>query len=254
MITALLMLTGCSMGSGNSGSSDTSTAAAAVSVTVPTDGTTAAVSAEEQTQETEKADVTETVETTDAPFEDTPERAYDTLSAFLDSLDVKYPPDYAGAYGYFGKLYVCTTAAEPPSYYKDILGDYTCVSYRTVSHSLEYLENAAETAAKILSEKYIVTDYYADVPSNKAAVCLAGCDLTEARRYVMSQPDLPFSKNEMTFILDESYVIPETVTEAVSETVSETGTAAEPTAEISEGTAAGSGTDASGTAAVSAAQ
>ncbi len=202
IIMLALLLSACSSGRTETAQIQAQTEQTAASSAVTAQSTTA----EETTEAVQTTAATET-----EPFEDTPENAYNALCAYMDTLD-SYPEDYAGAYGYFGKLYVCTTEEDIPGYYDDILGKYSCISYRTVNHSLDYLESAAESAAELLEGTYTVIEHYADVPSNKAAVVLADCDLTEARKTLEALPELPFSINELTLILAQSEEQSETST------------------------------------------
>ena len=134
-------------------------------------------------------------------YDDDPEGAYNALMDVLPRDP--YPDDYAGAYSYFGKLYICTTSADAPDYCKGLLDNYTCITVRQVGHSLNYLEETADQAAKLLMDKFTVSECYADIPSNKAAVTVVNADLKAVRQYIESLPDLPFSVSELTFILEE---------------------------------------------------
>lgn len=134
-------------------------------------------------------------------YSDDPEGAYNALMDVLPREP--YPDDYAGAYSYFGKLYICTTMEGTPDYCEDLLNNYTCITVRQVGHSLNYLEETADQASKLLMDKFTVSECYADIPSNKAAVTVVNADLKAVRQYIESLPDLPFSVSELTFILEE---------------------------------------------------
>ncbi len=200
LFTAAVMLLLCSC-SGGGAPRDTETSVPPASVTAPATETTT----EESTVTEETAAPAETVQESETvPFEDTPESAYSTLMTYITSLSA-YPDTYAGAYSYFGKLYVCLTAEEAPPEFTDLLDGYSCVAYRVVGHSLNYLDKVAEDASALVMEKYTVTEYYADVPSNKAVISVAGADLKEVREYLESLPELPFALNELTVVSsDES--------------------------------------------------
>ena len=120
LTAAVLMLCSCSQGT-----------SAPQTVTVvsseTTQSVTEAVTETETTAETTSDITTETAsvttETEYVPvypdFEDTPENAYERLTiSFRDGNgNETAPDDYAGAYSYFGKMYICITEKEPSSYY-----------------------------------------------------------------------------------------------------------------------------------------
>ncbi|MDE7294669.1 MAG: hypothetical protein K2N72_09630 [Oscillospiraceae bacterium] len=133
--------------------------------------------------------------TTELPFENTPQNAYARLSASFiqeDGNEVA-PEDYAGSYAYGGTLFVCTTSAEPGEYYTSLLGDYTCVEYKKMKHSLYELTEICERAKEILDPDFDVDEVYVDVPSNKAAVTIKNGDYVSARTFLINTPDLGFT-------------------------------------------------------------
>ncbi len=133
--------------------------------------------------------------TTELPFEDTPQNAYARLSASFmqDDGNEIAPEDYAGAYAYAGTLFICTTSAAPGDYYTSLLGDYTCVEYKKMKHSLYELTEICERAKEILDPDFDVDEVYVDVPSNKAAVTIKNGDYISARTFLMNTPDLGFT-------------------------------------------------------------
>ncbi|MBR4224977.1 MAG: hypothetical protein IKR73_09220 [Oscillospiraceae bacterium] len=159
-----------------------------------TEMTTTLVTTETETETsppTETTTVTTTETTTEyvreyPEFEDTPENAYERLKIAFTHADGSEtaPDDYAGVYSYFGKMYVCITTDEPSYFYTKLLGDYTCLTYKTVTHSFNELTNAAKRAAELLSDNWKVKDYVVDVPSNKAQVVVAEGDPIEMRTYL----------------------------------------------------------------------
>ncbi|MDE6592742.1 MAG: hypothetical protein K2K57_06755 [Oscillospiraceae bacterium] len=138
---------------------------------------------------------TTVITTTELPFEDTTQNAYARLSALFlqeDGNEVA-PEDYAGAYAYGGTLFVCTTSAVPGEYYTSVLGDYTCVEYKKMKHSLYELTEICERAKEILDPDFDVDEVYVDVPSNKAAVTIKKGDYVSARTFLINTPDLGFT-------------------------------------------------------------
>ncbi|MCM1578849.1 MAG: hypothetical protein NC078_08640 [Ruminococcus sp.] len=135
------------------------------------------------------------ITTTELPFEDTPQNAYARLSAsFLqeDGNEIA-PDDYAGVYSYGGTLFVCTTSSTPGEYYTSLLGEYTCVEYKKMKHSLNELTAICQRAKEVLDPDFEVEEVYVDVPSNKAAVTIKKGDYVSARTYLLNTPDLGFT-------------------------------------------------------------
>ncbi len=157
------------------------------SQTTAVETTTTVTTVSETTSETTTETTTEYVPVL-PEFEDTPENAYARLDASFTNAEggQTAPDDYAGVYSYFGKLYVCLTTDEPSDFYTGLLGDYTCITYKKVNHSFNELQGIANDAKRLLSDKFEVTQAYVDVPSNKAAIELAGGDPREVRTYLES--------------------------------------------------------------------
>ena len=187
LTAAVLMLCSCSQGTS---APQTVTVVSSETTQSVTEAVTETETTAETTSDTTTEAVSETTETEYVPvypdFEDTPENAYERLTiSFRDGKgNETAPDDYAGAYSYFGKMYICITEKEPSSYYTDLLGEYTCISYKTVTHSFNELTEIARQASAELEGKYPVTDVFVDVPSNKAAVNIAEGDPKEIRTYL----------------------------------------------------------------------
>ncbi|MCM1522832.1 MAG: hypothetical protein NC120_00045 [Ruminococcus sp.] len=148
----------------------------------------------ETTAETEP----ETEQTTALPFEDTPENAYIRLnSAFDTENNGTYPDDYSGSYSYGGTLFVAITTYSPSDFYRDLLSEYTCVRYVTVSKSLNELTEIGRRAAELLEPEFGVYEYFADVPSNKAAVSILSGDPKAAQNFLKTVPDAGFYLEEL---------------------------------------------------------
>lgn len=157
-----------------------------VSVTSSETGTTAETTSETVTE-------SETEETAALPVEDTPENAYIRLNSAFDTPDgVVYPDDYSGSYSYAGTLFVAITTYNPGEFYKTILSDYSCVRYVTVSKSLNDLTDIGKRAAELLGPEFGVYEYFADVPSNKAAISILTGDPKSAQNFLKTVPDLGF--------------------------------------------------------------
>lgn len=149
----------------------------------------------ETTVQTEDTTVTEN---TELPFEDTVQNAYQRLmNSFETENGIVYPDDFAGVYSFAGTLFVAVTVPEPAADYMDILGSYTCIRFRTASRSYNELEKAAESAAELLDERFEVSEYYVDAPSNKAAVVIKNEDPKSAQNYLKSLSGLDFTLDEV---------------------------------------------------------
>ena len=182
-----LMLCGCA-------SSPSQSVQTEMTTTLVTTVTSAEQTTSEQTSETStETTAAETTTTEYVPvypdFEDTPANAYERLLiSFADEHgNEAAPDDYAGVYSYFGKMYVCITTDSPSDTYTDLLDEYTCVSYKTVTHSFNELTDTAKKAADILGRDYSVKQFLVDVPSNKAQVIVSEGDPVEMRTKLEEQ-------------------------------------------------------------------
>lgn len=173
--------------------------------TETTTSQTTTVTTTETTTETTTVTTTETTTVTELPFEDTPTNAYQRLYASFETDDgIVFPDDYAGTYSYFGKLYIAITEYQPSEAYTDILGDYTCVSYKTVRRSFNYLSEVSTKAAELLEPEFGVAEYFVDVPINKAAVAIKTGDPKAAQRYLKTIEDLGFTLDELEIVMAEA--------------------------------------------------
>ncbi len=160
----------------------------------------------ETTEETTATEETteETTVTAELPFEDTPENAYARLSlSFQSENGAVYPDDYGGVYSYGGTLFVAITEYTPPEYYTSLLSDYTCVRYKTVANSLNRLTEIAKKTAELLDPDFGVYEYFADVPSNKAAVSITEGDPKKAQNYLRTVADLGFTLSDVEISMAE---------------------------------------------------
>lgn len=202
MITAALM-SGCII---TQASDEPVPTTAEPTVTVTVSETVTETSTVTETETTTTPTVTETtVTTTELPFEDTPENAYARLTmSFIQPEGGEIAPDdYAGVYSYFGKLFVAITTDEPSEYYTELLSDYTCVTYTTVSRSFNELSDVCERAAELLEPEFGVAEYYIDVPSNKAAVAIINGDPKSAQNYLKTVDGLGFELHDLEIIMAE---------------------------------------------------
>ena len=196
-----------------------STAVTDAPVTVSSEETPAAESAlnsSESISESESISgseiVTETENTTPAesetvtselPFEDTPENAYERLMlSFVqpDGGEIA-PDDYGGVYSMFDTLYVAITTDEPSEYYTALFDGYTCISYTTVAVSFNELSRICEEAALLLDPDFDVTDYYVDVPSNKASVVISQGDPKTAQNFLKTIEDPGFDLHDLEIVM-----------------------------------------------------
>lgn len=171
--------------------------------------TSTELSTQTTTETTTETTVTETEsersETTALPFEDTPENAYIRLNSAFEMEDgVLYPDDYSGSYSYAGTLFVAITTYNPSDFYRGILSDYTCVQYVTVSKSLNQLTDIGKRAAELLEPEFGVYEYYADVPSNKAAVSILSGDPKSAQNYLKTVTDLGFYLEDLEISMEQT--------------------------------------------------
>ena len=145
-----------------------------------------------------------TVTTTALPFEDTPENAFERLTGSFTQPDgsEKAPDTYAGMYSYFGKLYVCITTEEPEPYYTDLLGEYTCITYKTVNHSFNELSDVAEKVYDLIKNDFDVSYYYVDVPSNKAGIVLKSGDTKAVGDFLKEHEPLDFDRSEIVITVE----------------------------------------------------
>ena len=178
------------------------TSAAADSTTAET----TAVTTTEATTSAATAPTTSetTVTTTALPFEDTPENAFERLTGSFTQPDgsEKAPDTYAGMYSYFGKLYVCITTEEPEPYYTDLLGEYTCITYKTVNHSFNELSDVAEEVYDLIKNDFDVSYYYVDVPSNKAGIVLKSGDTKAVGDFLKEHEPLDFDRSEIVITVE----------------------------------------------------
>ena len=209
--------------SGCSGSP--STAVTDAPVTVSTEETPAAESSlissesiSESVSETENISESEIVTETEIlapaesetvtsglPFEDTPENAYERLMlSFVqpDGGEIA-PDDYGGVYSMFDTLYVAITTDEPGEYYTALFDGYTCISYTTVAVSFNELSRICEEAALLLDPDFAVTDYYVDVPSNKASVVISQSDPKTAQNFLKTIEDPGFDLHNLEIVMAE---------------------------------------------------
>ena len=201
-----VLLTSCGAGTGNTAdtpAASESTSSETSAVTVPE----TAASSEEAAASvptTVQTTVQTTVATTVLPFEDTPENAFERLTGSFMQPDgsEKAPDTYAGMYSYFGKLYVCITTEEPEPYYTDLLGEYTCITYKTVNHSFNELSDVAEKVYDLIKNDFDVSYYYVDVPSNKAGIVLKSGDTKAVGDFLKEHEPLDFDRSEIVITVE----------------------------------------------------
>lgn len=205
LAVCMLMLSGCTEGSSETADTTVSETEETAVTTVTTTETTTVTTTEATTITT-----TETTTETEPEFifEDTPENAYDKLMLSFISGDImEEPDDYGGTYSYFGKLYVNITTEEPSEYYTELLGDYTCVEYKTVKHSVGELSRIINKAVEVLEAdpegRFMVVEEYIDYPSNKAAIALLDADPKAAQNYLKTVPDLGFEIGDLLITVYE---------------------------------------------------
>ncbi len=163
-----------------------------------TESETSSVSVSETTSETTtvtSVSQTTTVTTTELPFEDNPDNAYQRLYASFEDPDgnISYPEDYGGVWTFGSTLFVAITEYTPPERYTNILSDYTCVRYKTVTFSFNRLSEISLEAGELLDPDFEVAECYVDVPSNKAAVSIKKGNPKQAQNFLKTIPDLDFT-------------------------------------------------------------
>lgn len=190
----MLLAAGCGAPADSTAPSDT---AAAVTESIPEETTVSETSQTAEPEQTTAPETTTTEQTTELPFEDIPENAYKRMEiAFsANSDDGRYPDDFAGSYSFFGKLYVALTTDEPSELYTDLLSDYTCIKYTTVTHSFNELTDVCNKAMDVFDgTEYKVVNCYVDVPSNKACLILEERSL-DAKHYLRELTELSFDRS-----------------------------------------------------------
>ncbi|MGN1090460.1 MAG: hypothetical protein ACI4Q6_08670 [Huintestinicola sp.] len=202
-LLSVMAMTGCT----NSAPAQTETASETTLQTETVSETTETTTEATTTTVTTTAPTETTTEatTTELPFEDTPENAYQRLMlSFTTPEGNEIPPDdYAGVYSFMGTMFVLTTSDEPSEYYTDLLGEYTCISYKTVTHSFNELTWVCQRAWELLDgTEFAPQSYYIDVPSNKAAMVIEG-NPKQAQNYLKTLPELDFELGMLELIIAE---------------------------------------------------
>ncbi len=178
------------------GSSSIETTAETTVTTTETTTVTTTVTETETTTEFTKREI---------PFEDTAQNAYEQLLAsFETEHGVVYPETYGGVYSYGGTLFVNITENNPSEIYTDVLGNHTCVRYKTVKHSIDRLTEICLEATELLDAEFGVAEYYIDIPANTAAVTITKGDPKKAQNFLKTVADKSFTLDELSINMAET--------------------------------------------------